>query len=126
MLKSLDVDLDLTRQEILKELDPNFQAAELPDKSRAKVESISSSLDEEAPQRFNEHAQQTLAFARREADRFNHQVIATEHLLLGLVKLGTGVAVGLAKMLAQRRAASYYTRSTGHLPPELQKDDQKA
>ncbi|MFC7497413.1 MULTISPECIES: DUF4235 domain-containing protein [unclassified Nocardioides] len=38
----------------------------------------------------------------------------------------SGTAVGLAKMLAQRRAASYYTRSTGHLPPDLQKDDQKA
>ena len=34
----------------------------------------------------------------------------------------SGVAVGLARMFAQRRAASYYTRSTGHLPPDLQKD----
>ena len=38
----------------------------------------------------------------------------------------SGTAVGLARMLAQRRAASYYVRSTGHLPPELRKDDQKA
>jgi hypothetical protein len=38
----------------------------------------------------------------------------------------SGTAVGLARMLAQRRAASYYTRSTGHLPPDLQKDDQDA
>ncbi|WP_122817736.1 DUF4235 domain-containing protein [Nocardioides pantholopis] len=34
----------------------------------------------------------------------------------------SGVAVGLARMFAQRKAASYYARSTGHLPPELQKD----
>ncbi|WP_182526453.1 DUF4235 domain-containing protein [Nocardioides dongkuii] len=34
----------------------------------------------------------------------------------------SGVLVGLARMLAQRRAASYYARSTGHLPPELRKD----
>ena len=34
----------------------------------------------------------------------------------------SGTAVGLARMLAQRRAASYYQRSTGHLPPELQAD----
>ncbi|WP_101524248.1 DUF4235 domain-containing protein [Nocardioides houyundeii] len=34
----------------------------------------------------------------------------------------SGLAVGLARMLAQRRAANYYTRSTGHLPPDLQKD----
>ena len=40
--------------------------------------------------------------------------------------IASGVAVGLARMLAQRRAASYYTRSTGHLPPDLRKDDQRA
>jgi len=37
-----------------------------------------------------------------------------------------GAFVGVARMLAQRRAASYYVRSTGHLPPELQKDNQQA
>ena len=40
--------------------------------------------------------------------------------------VASGVAVGLARMLAQRRAASYYARSTGHLPPDLRKDDQRA
>src|SRR5690349_3527800 len=40
--------------------------------------------------------------------------------------VASGVAVGLARMLAQRRAASYYQRSTGHLPPDLRKDDQVA
>ena len=34
----------------------------------------------------------------------------------------SGTLVGLARMLAQRRAASYYARSTGHLPPDLRKD----
>ena len=29
----------------------------------------------------------------------------------------SGVAIGVARMLAQRKAASYYARSTGHLPP---------
>ena len=38
----------------------------------------------------------------------------------------TGAAVALARMLAQRRAAGYYVKSTGHLPPNLKKDDQKA
>ncbi len=38
--------------------------------------------------------------------------------------VASGIAVGLARMLAQRKAASYYTRSTGHLPPDLQKDGQ--
>jgi hypothetical protein len=38
----------------------------------------------------------------------------------------SGTAVGLARMLATRRAAIYYAKSTGHLPPNLQKDDQDA
>jgi len=31
----------------------------------------------------------------------------------------SGLAVGLARMFASRRAANYYRRSTGHLPPNL-------
>jgi thiazole synthase ThiGH ThiG subunit len=34
----------------------------------------------------------------------------------------SGTFVALARMLAQRRAATYYRRSAGHLPPQLQKD----
>ncbi len=40
--------------------------------------------------------------------------------------VASGTAVGLARMIAQRRAASYYARSTGHLPPDLRKDHQEA
>jgi Protein of unknown function (DUF4235) len=36
----------------------------------------------------------------------------------------TGAFVALARMLAQRRAAAYYAKSTGHLPPDLRKDNQ--
>ncbi len=32
----------------------------------------------------------------------------------------SGVAVGLARMLAGRKTADYYRRSTGHLPPNLE------
>jgi hypothetical protein len=35
----------------------------------------------------------------------------------------TGALVALARMVAQRRAASYYARSTGHLPPGLGPDE---
>ena len=38
----------------------------------------------------------------------------------------SGTVVQLARMLATRRAANYYAKSTGHLPPGLQKDDQDA
>jgi hypothetical protein len=36
----------------------------------------------------------------------------------------TGAAVALARMFAQRRAANYYVRSAGHLPPQLERDGQ--
>jgi ATP-dependent Clp protease ATP-binding subunit ClpC len=44
---------------------------------------------------FTPRAQQVLALARKEADRFNHNYLGTEHLLLGLIKLGQGVAVNV-------------------------------
>lgn len=34
-----------------------------------------------------------LALARKEADRFNHNFVGTEHVLLGLIALGQGTAV---------------------------------
>lgn len=36
----------------------------------------------------------------------------------------SGTIIAIARMLAARKAADYYTRSTGHLPPDLVKDDQ--
>ncbi len=38
-------------------------------------------------------AEQTLALARLEASRFNHDFVATEHLLLGVIRLGQSTAV---------------------------------
>jgi len=38
----------------------------------------------------------------------------------------SGTLIGVARMLATRRAAHYYARSTGHLPPQLKKDGQDA
>ena len=38
----------------------------------------------------------------------------------------TGAFVALARMVAQRRAAGYYAKSTGQLPPGLKKDNQEA
>lgn len=38
----------------------------------------------------------------------------------------SGTFVNIMKMLATRRAANYYLKSTGHLPPELQADGNKA
>jgi ATP-dependent Clp protease ATP-binding subunit ClpC len=48
---------------------------------------------------FTPRAQQVLALARKEADRFNHNFVGTEHLLLGLIKLAQGVAVNVLMKL---------------------------
>jgi ATP-dependent Clp protease ATP-binding subunit ClpC len=48
---------------------------------------------------FTPRAQQVLALARKEADRFNHNYVGTEHLLLGLIKLSQGVAVNVLTKL---------------------------
>ena len=48
---------------------------------------------------FTPRAQQVLALARKEAERFNHNYVGTEHLLLGLIKLGEGVAVNVLQRM---------------------------
>jgi ATP-dependent Clp protease ATP-binding subunit ClpC len=48
---------------------------------------------------FTPRAQQVLALARKEADRFHHNYVGTEHLLLGLIKLGQGVAVSVLQKM---------------------------
>src|ERR1035441_6871057 len=55
--------------------------------------------DQEAMNNFTPRAQQVLALARKEADHFNHNFVGTEHLLLGLIKLGQGVAVNVLQKL---------------------------
>ena len=47
--------------------------------------------------KFTERARRVLTLAQEEAQRFNHNYIGTEHLLLGLVREGDGVA---AKVLS--------------------------
>lgn len=56
-------------------------------------------MSEEAMNNFTPRAQQVLALARKEADRFNHNFVGTEHLLLGLIKLGQGVAVNVLEKM---------------------------
>src|SRR6266446_4548322 len=56
-------------------------------------------MSDEAMNNFTPRGQQVLALARKEADRFNHNFVGTEHLLLGLIKLGQGVAVNVLQKL---------------------------
>src|SRR4029078_4753916 len=56
-------------------------------------------MSDEAMNNFTPRAQQVLALARKEADRFNHNFVGTEHLLLGLIKLVQGVAVNVLQKI---------------------------
>ena len=49
-------------------------------------------MSDEAMSNFTPRAQQVLALARKEADRFNHNFVGTEHVLLGIIRLGQGTA----------------------------------
>jgi len=50
-------------------------------------------------ERFTERARKVMALANQEAQRFNHEYIGTEHILLGLVKEGSGVGANVLKNL---------------------------
>jgi len=56
-------------------------------------------MNDESLNNLTPRAQQVLALARKEADRFNHNFVGTEHLLLGLIKLGQGVAVNVLQKM---------------------------
>ena len=50
-------------------------------------------------ERFTDRARKIMALANQEAQRFNHEYIGTEHILLGLVKEGSGVGATVLKNL---------------------------
>ena len=74
---------------------------------------------------FTPRAQQVLALARKEADRFNHNFVGTEHLLLGLIKLGQGVAVNVLQKTGPRsRDRPHGGREAGRHRPRSKDDRQ--
>jgi ATP-dependent Clp protease ATP-binding subunit ClpC len=50
-------------------------------------------------ERLTDRARKVMALANQEAQRFNHEYIGTEHILLGLVKEGSGVGANVLKNL---------------------------
>src|SRR5512138_2328727 len=48
-------------------------------------------------ERFTDRARKVMQLANQEAQRFNHEYLRTEHILLGLVKEGSGVAANVLK-----------------------------
>src|SRR3954463_10230992 len=50
-------------------------------------------------ERFTDRARKVMQLAAAEAQRFNHEYVGTEHILLGLIKEGSGVAANVLKNL---------------------------
>jgi ATP-dependent Clp protease ATP-binding subunit ClpC len=50
-------------------------------------------------ERFTDRARKAMQLANQEAQRFNHEYVDTEHVLIGLLKEGNGVAAGVLKNL---------------------------
>ncbi len=50
-------------------------------------------------ERFTDRSRKVMALANQEAQRFNHEYIGTEHILLGLIKEGSGVGANVLKNL---------------------------
>src|SRR5919106_832223 len=50
-------------------------------------------------EKFSERARRVLSLAPEEAQRVNHTYIGTEHLLIGLLREGEGVAAGVLESL---------------------------
>ena len=70
--------------------------------------------------KFTERARRVLTLAQEEAQRFNHNYIGTEHLLVGLVREGEGVAAkvleNLNVELAKVRQAVEFIIGRGERP----------
>jgi hypothetical protein len=115
VLKNLHVDVEKTRQEILMELDPQFAGAApnpvepASEKTGALNPPVSEdtvsgglNLKEAEP---TPRAQQALKFARQEAERLKHNSIGPEHILIGLIALGNGIAFDALDKLGLHLAA---------------------
>jgi ATP-dependent Clp protease ATP-binding subunit ClpC len=75
--------------------------------------------------RFTERARKVMSFARREAQRFHHEYIGTEHILLGLIQEGQGVAANVLKSMSIdlekiRREVEKIVKSGPAMEPSVQ------
>jgi len=98
VLKNLNVDIEKTRSEILKELDPNHPGSTADTVARAqRFTAPEPEIDRsELPRdRFTPRVRRAFTLAREEADKLNQPLVETEHVLLGLIRMGQGVAASL-------------------------------
>ena len=110
-LKKMGVDPEKVRQQIM----PLMRSAPYPEPQRppqqigAPVEIPPIGGADEYMEKFTERARRVFVLAHEEAERFNHNYIGTEHILLGLVKEGDGIAarvlISLGVQLPKVRSA---------------------
>ena len=107
VLKSLAIDGEKARTELLRRMlgEPPDDDREggffswLVSKAKKNLSNNKAEVGLTMMHNLTPRAQQALGLSRKEADRFNHNFVGTEHVLLGLIALGQGVAVNvLAKL----------------------------
>jgi ATP-dependent Clp protease ATP-binding subunit ClpA len=114
VLQSLGVNLEALRQTTILVLSPSGNAppAGVHTTSLGRQPPYPASFpapDQQLRARFTERARRTLSLAQEESQRFNHNYVGTEHLLLGLVRVEDGVS---AKVLANLGVELSKVRST--------------
>src|ERR1700716_3403140 len=90
------------RRNGFRRIDLTTQGLQLSAPSGGRWEKTSLRTSEILPamyERFTDRARKVMQLANQEAQRFNHEYIGTEHILLGLVKEGSGVAANVLKNL---------------------------
>ena len=63
--------------------------------------------------RFTDRARKVIMYGKQEAQRLGHDFLGTEHILLGLVKEGTGVAANVPPQTLMRFAVPIYSIGGG-------------
>ena len=85
-------------------------------------------------ERFTERARRVIILAREEAGRFRHDFVGTEHILLGLIRDGEGIATAVLQRLGASQARERATAALhevgladrmGHRPGELSGGEQQ-
>jgi ATP-dependent Clp protease ATP-binding subunit ClpC len=62
--------------------------------------------------RFTERARRVIILAREEAERYHHEYLGTEHILLGILKDGGGIAITVSNNSSKRWSAISPAAST--------------
>jgi ATP-dependent Clp protease ATP-binding subunit ClpA len=102
ILMSLQLDLDHIRREVLAQLESDCHLPPSADRSTGSCPDtpLHPHLARAAMfERFTDRARKVMQLANQEALRFQHEYIGTEHILLGLVQEGSGVAANVLKNL---------------------------